>query len=65
MQGLIIFQYTNAYDIYSADALSMLTCIEETEMNEDGCWIYCDDLYPVVEVMERFGFVYEIIENKL
>lgn len=68
MQGLIIFQYTNAYDVYSAEEIGELMdsdLIEKAEMNEDGCWLYCKNMHPVVKVLERFGFVYEIVENKL
>jgi hypothetical protein len=66
MGHLVIFQYTNAYDVYSAEALNALHydgVITDSKNDADGYYLWCDNLDPVLEVMKEYGFTYEVFEN--
>jgi hypothetical protein len=59
--GVIEFEYNNAYDVYSANALNELgDIITKQEMAEPNCILHCTDLAQVLEVMDEYGFTYHI-----
>ncbi len=67
LPGVVVFEYTNAYDVYSANAMSELThkgIITRQEMKARGSHLHCTDIYPVIEVMKDFGFKYYIKGGK-
>lgn len=65
--GTVVFEYTNAYDVYSANAMSALIhkgIITKQEMKARGSHLHCTDIHPVIEVMKMFGFKYYIKGGK-
>ena len=56
----IIFELTSAYDVYSADALydcKLITC----HLEKGYCMLTTYFPDKVIEVMDRFGFIYVVI----
>lgn len=60
---LIIFAFTNAYDVYSTQAINEVGENIVFEKIDEHYYLFCSDADPVETVMKTYDFTYERYNN--